>query len=170
MPRLEVVEALINATARRYKLEARLLLRPKQIAEELIKEIMDSSFISSLTKKNFCENLKKFSPDQETDLDRKVQRESELFVAKVEYRERMILLFSLTLGMISALATLFLNVRSSVTDSIVGRVFDSVFPMALILGVVTIIMNVMITAMKLRHKNLRNEMGVIPSNKTDQMK
>lgn len=160
VPTLEVVEALINATSRRYKLESRHLLRPKQIAEELIKEIMDSSFISSSTKKAFCESLKSLMPNEETELDRKVQKENENFVARVEYRERMIMLFSLTLGLISALATLFLSVRPRITDSIVGRVFDSIFPMMLILGAVILIMNVMLAAMKMRHKRLRQEMGI----------
>lgn len=160
VPTLEVVEALINATARRYKLESRHLLRPKQIAEELIKEIMDSSFISSTTKRGFCENLKSLMPNQETDLDRKVQKENEIFVARVEYRERMIMLFSITLGLISALATLFLSVRPSANDSVVGRVFDSILPMMLILGAVVFIMNVLLVAMKMRHKRLRQEMGI----------
>jgi len=160
VPALEVVEALINATARRHKLEARHLLRPKQIAEELIKEIMDSSFISSLTKKSFCASLKSLMPMQETELDRRVQKENEMFVGRVEYRERLIMLFSITLGLISAFATLFLTLRPSATDSIVGRVFDSLFPMALILGAVVLIMNVMLAAMKMRHRRLRQELGV----------
>lgn len=168
VPTLEVVEALINATSRRHKLEARHLLRPKQIAEELIKEIMDSSFISSSTKKSFCESLKRLMPHEETELDRKVQKENENFVVRVEYRERMIMLFSLTLGLISALATLFLSVRPSMTDSIVGRVLDSIFPMMLILGAVVLIMNVMLAAMKMRHKRLRQEMGINqPERKSD---
>ncbi len=162
VPALEVVEALINSTARRHKLEARHILHPKQIAEELIKEIMDSSFISSTTKRQFCENLKALMPKQETELDRKVQKENEVFVGRVEYRERMIVLFSITLGLISALATLFLSVRSSVTDSVIGRVFDSMFPMMLVLGAVVTIMNVMLAAMKMRHKRLRQEMGISP--------
>lgn len=168
VPALDVVEALINATARRHKLEARHLLKPKQIAEELIKEIMDSSFISSATKKAFCESLKALMPAEETELDRRVQKENEIFVARVEYRERLIMLFSITLGMISAFVTLFLTLRPSSPDSIIGRVFDSVFPMALILSAVVLIMNVMLAAMKMRHKRLRQEFGLaVPEKKSD---
>lgn len=160
VPAVDVVEALINATARRHKLETRHLLKPKQISEDLIKEIMDSSFISSATKRAFCESLKALMPAEETELDRRIQKESEVFVARVEYRERLIMIFSLTLGMISALVTIFLTVRPSSPDSIFGKVFDSVFPMALILGVVVLIMNVMLAAMKMRHKRLRQEFGL----------
>lgn len=168
VPKIDVVEALINSTARRYKLEARHLLKPKQIAEELIKEIMDSSFISSTTKNAFCESLKSLMPREETAVDQKIQKENEVFVARVEYRERMIMLFSMTLGSITALATLFTSIRSTLTTSPLGRVFESLFPMTMILAVVVVIMNIMIAAMKMRHRRLREEMGVKnPSKKDD---
>lgn len=169
VPELDVVEALINATARRHKLEARHLLKPKQIAEELIKEIMDSSFISSAQKKAFCERLKALMPAEETELDRRIQKENEVFVARVEYRERLIMLFSITLGMISASITLFLMLRPSSPDSIFGRVFDSIFPMALILGAVVVIMNVMLAAMQMRHKYLRQEFGLVATEKKNDL-
>ncbi|WP_339618177.1 hypothetical protein [uncultured Gilvimarinus sp.] len=51
IPDEEVLSSLINATARKYKVARDDVFRPKQIAEELIKEILDSSFISSETKK-----------------------------------------------------------------------------------------------------------------------
>ena len=45
IPDNEVLASLINATARRYKVERGDVYQAKQIAEELIKDIMDSSFI-----------------------------------------------------------------------------------------------------------------------------
>ena len=50
IPSLEVLTALTNATARKYYVNGSDVYSPKQIAEELIKEIMDSSFISAETK------------------------------------------------------------------------------------------------------------------------
>jgi hypothetical protein len=57
LPRRETVEALINSTARRYGLDASELYQPKQISEELIKEVMDSSFLSSAKKSEYCDAL-----------------------------------------------------------------------------------------------------------------
>ena len=57
IPDESVLSALANSTARKYKVERNEIFQSKQIAEELIKEIMDSSFISSDTKKKYCETL-----------------------------------------------------------------------------------------------------------------
>ncbi|TOK32103.1 hypothetical protein CGI21_25115, partial [Vibrio parahaemolyticus] len=54
MPNESVLESLIVATSRKYKVNSKDVFQPKQIAEELIKEIMDSSFISFDTKSQFC--------------------------------------------------------------------------------------------------------------------
>ena len=161
VPSIDVVEALINASARKYKVETRYLLKPRQIAEELIKEVMDSSFISSRTKRLFCDNLKSLIPSAETALDKQVQKEAQVFVARVEYRERMVMLFSMILGMITAMGSLYVAIRPRVTSSIGGAVFESLMPMALILFVVVVLMNVMVSIMKMRHKRLREEMGII---------
>jgi uncharacterized membrane protein (DUF485 family) len=160
VPTLDVVQALISATARKYKLEARLLLKPQQLSEELIKEVMDSSFISSKQKTEYCQALTSLRPQEETELDRKIQKENEKFVANVEYRERLIMVFSITLGMIAALSTTFILLRSSSPTNLFGKLFDSVFPMMLIFGVVVIFMNIFLMAMKARHKRLREEFGL----------
>lgn len=57
IPTNEVLEALTNSTARRYKVAPTDLYRPSEIAEELIKEVMDSSFLSSIQKSEYCAKL-----------------------------------------------------------------------------------------------------------------
>lgn len=57
IPAREVVDALTNATARKYGVSATDLYGPAEIAEELTKEIMDSSFISSGKKAEYCTQL-----------------------------------------------------------------------------------------------------------------
>lgn len=57
IPTIQVLDALINSTARRYKLPASDLYNPKQISEELVKEVMDSSFLSSTQKRDYCARL-----------------------------------------------------------------------------------------------------------------
>ena len=124
---------------------------------------MDSSFISSITKKAFCNSLKSFMPEIETKLDIQIQRENEIFVSKVEYKEKMTMLFSLILGFITMFATIYITIRPDSTNSIVGKVFDSTFPILMVFSVVMITMNGMIAAMKLRHKRLRQEAGIADS-------
>ncbi|MZR62968.1 hypothetical protein [Alcanivorax sp. DP30] len=160
IPALEVVHALINATARKYKLETRLLLKPQQLSEELIKEVMDSSFISSKQKAEYCQALASLKASQETELDRKIQKENEKFVASVEYRERLIMVFSITLGMIAAFSTMFVLLRSTAPSGLFSKLLDSVFPMMMIFGVVVLFMNIVQVLMKARHKRLREEFGV----------
>lgn len=57
LPSLDVLDALKNATARKYSVDVRNIYTNKELAEELIKEIMDSSFIPVDSKDNFFELL-----------------------------------------------------------------------------------------------------------------
>ncbi|WP_320169969.1 hypothetical protein [Maridesulfovibrio sp.] len=57
IPDLIVFEALINSTCRKYNVIRIDVYEPHQIAEDLIKEVMDSSFISSDSKRKYCESL-----------------------------------------------------------------------------------------------------------------
>jgi hypothetical protein len=57
IPSREVFDALIHSTARRYDLEPSELYQPKELSEELIKEVMDSSFLSAAKKVEYCSAL-----------------------------------------------------------------------------------------------------------------
>lgn len=57
LPGREVVEALIHSTARRYNVQPTELYQPKELSEELIKEVMDSSFLTQLKKIEYCTAL-----------------------------------------------------------------------------------------------------------------
>lgn len=57
LPSLDVLNALKQATARKYSVDVNDIYTNKQLAEELIKEIMDSSFIPVDSKDNFFELL-----------------------------------------------------------------------------------------------------------------
>ena len=58
IPDKDVVEALIHATARKHGVTAKDAFDCSLIAEELIKEVMDSSFISAKQKADFCSKLR----------------------------------------------------------------------------------------------------------------
>jgi len=160
LPSIEVIDALKNATARKYKIEPERLHGTTQIVEELIKEIMDSSFISSSAKREYCESLKTLIPVStgETELEAEDQ---EVFVARIEYKEKMTTLLSMTLGTIAALATMLSFLKSSFeTSSIFGKITGSIFPMLLVMFSVILVMTAMQVALKLRHKRIRAEHGI----------
>ncbi|MGF1845346.1 hypothetical protein L4C39_19570 [Vibrio clamense] len=160
-PNSKVLDALINSTARKYKLEAKRLYNQKAVAEELIKEIMDSSFISAETKKSYCESLNQLIPDEDINVSEvEEQKNNEKFVAKVEYREKMIMMFSVTIGLFTAFATLLSTLKSSSTGTIFSKVFYSLMPTFLVFGGFVFLINVILLAMKLRHKRLRQEYGI----------
>jgi hypothetical protein len=160
LPTVQVIEALKNATARKYKIEPSRLHGITEVVEELIKEIMDSSFISSSAKKDYCESLKTLIPDKTIELEA-LSEDREVFVARVEYREKMTSLLSLTLGTIAALATMLSFLKSSFeSSSLIGKVTGSVFPMILVMFSVVLVMTAMQVALKLRHRKIRVENGV----------
>lgn len=160
LPAVEVIEALKNATARKYKIEPERLHTITEIVEELIKEIMDSSFISSSAKKQYCDSLKTLIPEKSEE-PVTLSDDREVFVARIEYKEKMTSLLSFTLGTIAALATTLTFIRSSIdSSSILGKFTESLFPMMLVMVSVILVMTAMQVALKLRHKRIRAEKGI----------
>ncbi|WP_323847032.1 hypothetical protein [Microbulbifer magnicolonia] len=160
LPSTEVIEALRNATARKYKVEVERLHGTAQIVEDLIKEIMDSSFISSSSKKGYCEALSTLIQKETKELQADII-DREAFVARVEYKEKMTSLLSMTLGTIVALGTMLSFIKGSFESStLFGKVADSVFPMILVIFSVMLVMTAMQVALKLRHKRIRAENGI----------
>ncbi len=161
-PSYTVLTAIINSTARKYKLEPNQLHSAKAFSEELIKEIMDSSFISAETKKSYCNSLEHLvAHDDKNQVDTEAeQARNEKFVAKVEYRERMIMLFSISIGLFTAFATFLSTLKSNSSGTVISQVFDSLMPTFLIFGGFVFAMNIILVAMKMRHKRLRQEYGV----------
>jgi hypothetical protein len=100
IPAQEVLQALVNATARRYGVEPKDLFGPQEIAEELTKEVMDSSFISSSQKADYCQKLTilKAAPDGEATAPRKIDTE----IALSAYRARSVERMSAYLGFLTA--------------------------------------------------------------------
>lgn len=57
IPSSTMLDALLSATARKYGIDSRDLLSKPGLANELIKEIIDDTFLSSQQKVEFCELL-----------------------------------------------------------------------------------------------------------------
>jgi hypothetical protein len=70
IPDHSLMESLIHATARKYRVEQEDAYGVTEIIEDLVKEVMDSSFISSKQKLEFCTQLEKLAmPRRESKID-----------------------------------------------------------------------------------------------------
>lgn len=57
LPTREIIKSLISSTSRKYCIEEKDMFSLEQIADDLIKEVMDSDFISAKIKTKFCNHL-----------------------------------------------------------------------------------------------------------------
>jgi len=111
LPSSQVLEALMNSVARKHQVSRSDLHGSRQIAEELIREIMDSSFISHQTKKSYCTSLSEFIdiPRQSTATE---SASKELGSVLQAYRSRMINSMSLALATTTMLMTFVVALQS----------------------------------------------------------
>jgi hypothetical protein len=104
LPSTEVTKIIIASTARKYGIEAKDMLSAKEVAEDLMKEVMDSNFISSKSKAEFCTQLAQLmslvEPHKPAEIERPVPP-----TALSEYRERTRTLTTMMMGLFSALMT-----------------------------------------------------------------
>lgn len=156
IPDEEVLSSLINATARKYKVARDDVFRPKQIAEELIKEILDSSFISSETKKNYCETLAHLIKEREQAsqaLDLKTVEEVERKISESDYRSRLVTRMSAILGLTAAMGTMSVTLIKDLGISSGGgisKIFDLAAPSFTVVLATMVAMVSMVLAMKLK--------------------
>jgi len=159
IPSEQVLESLLNATARRHKVSRDDIYKPKQIAEELIKEIMDSSFISSDTKQKYCETLAHLvtPPRAAVDLH---SLKLELKVAESDYRSRLASRMSAILGLTAAMVTM-MTVFSRLVDrpslSLFSNAFEVFVPTLTILLATTVAMAAMLSAKRIQERSRRDK-------------
>lgn len=120
-PEYEVIDSLIAATARKYGVDKPDLYEPRDIAQELVKEVMDSSFISAKTKEEYCRQLAVLFAAEgaerpQTPTQPPAQTKSAPGIE--EYRKRMVAMMSLMAGMLTAFMTLFLFVSEGKSFSL----------------------------------------------------
>jgi len=56
-PKREIISAIISSSARKYELQEKDLMDMKEIGENIIKEVMDNSFLSPQQKNDLCNEL-----------------------------------------------------------------------------------------------------------------
>ena len=99
IPTAGVLSSLISATARRYGVETSDIYNPVQIGEELVKEVMDSSFISSAQKAEYCERLATLGGSSRNAINEPEKTIEPRSVA--EYSQRSISLVSTMVGVMT---------------------------------------------------------------------
>jgi len=151
VPSKPVLEALVTATARQYGVDATDLYSPTEIAQELMKEVMDSSFISAKAKQEYCSQLSPLTTPVPSPTDSKlVGAEARRPQGVEEYRRRMVTLMSVMLGSLTAMMTLAyalskdgLSSSISRSDGLFGGTFVPLFLALLSMLVATLALNVL---------------------------
>ena len=109
IPSQEVVNHLIQATARKYTVDIESMHNLSTLSSELIKEVMDSSFISAQTKHDFCVKLSALKPEEKPkELIEKLE-EREL---SSSYRIQMVGVMATMVGLTTAIAAYYTSVKS----------------------------------------------------------
>ncbi|MGR2921984.1 hypothetical protein [Acinetobacter sp. 1125_18A] len=111
LPNLEVLAALRSATSRKYSVDINDIYTNKELAEELIKEVMDSSFIPVESKASFCALLspliKEELPKEQLLEDKKI---------RLDYKNDLIHTMSLTLSILVAVFTFLATVTQTMPN------------------------------------------------------
>src|SRR5207248_7499481 len=95
-----------------------------------IKEVMDSSFISSKIKAEFCNSIASFkTPDLRTTLLTEVGEVRDTQTAVAQYRQRMVMMMSVMLGIVTTLMTLFYTVLREAPERKVSGQLELFLPM-----------------------------------------
>lgn len=126
MPDANIVEALIQSTARKHGISASDMHSKEEIAQELTKEIMDSSFISSEQKKDYCKHLiplRSFVDDAE---EESLELRSINYTSpRREYRSQSATLMSFVFGISAVIISTFTILLSLLDYS--AAVYDTYF-------------------------------------------
>ena len=103
IPTIEVIKHLISATARKYSIESSSMLTLSEISSELIKEVMDSSFISAQTKQDFCERLSALTDQVLASNTKSLSVKSEAEISS-RYRRQLVGVMAAMTGVMTSIA------------------------------------------------------------------
>jgi len=108
IPSQDVLDSMISATALKYSVDANDLHSSSAFADVLIKEVMDSSFLSASAKAEFCHRLSDLRPaPPSTQSLQSLAIEGIHAVPRLsDYRRKMITRMSAMMGVMAALMTL----------------------------------------------------------------
>ena len=108
IPQNGVLKSLITATARKYAVDVTDMHDLNDVSSELIKEVMDSSFISASAKNEFCEKLTIIK--EEEIVPEKAEFEKEYNIS-ARYRRQAVAILSGMVAVLTGLAGVMLTVE-----------------------------------------------------------
>lgn len=136
LPKHEVITALLASTARKYGVSRKELYSIGEVADDLVKEVMDSSFISSKTKSDYCDKLANLKR-QVTPAEKEIAKKSFL-----EIYRNFGTITSLTLGMTAMVLTATLAFKTGSNNlSNASSLFPVAIPtLAVLFSVIVVIL------------------------------
>lgn len=105
-PGSQIINSLIEANSRKFKVNKRDMYNIKQIAEEMTKEIMDASFISCEKKEDLCKHLINLHKEEVNNSKSIVIHSLEDFEA---YRKKLIDNVTIIFGVMTAILTILMT-------------------------------------------------------------
>ena len=126
IPEQKVLDSLMSATAKKYNLELAVLMSKEELADELIKQIMDSSFISSQSKKDFCDKILEIKK-AEKEVMAETEKSSRLAGQRGDgYRRRFLAMISVSFGLVTAYLTVALTYLEN-TEATLSEPLGNIF-------------------------------------------
>jgi len=110
IPNNGVLRSLIEATARKYGVDKKDMHDLDDVSSELLKEVMDSSFISASAKQEFCEKLT--SIKEEAPLAERVEFEKAYDIS-ARYRRQLVSVLSGMVGILTGLAGVMMSLEKT---------------------------------------------------------
>lgn len=154
IPDARVMGALIGATARKYQVIRSDMNSVSQVVNDLIKEVMDSSFIPAKTKSDFCSQLTTL---KESEKQRLEERRSQVAIvaspASMERRKMEGRLLSNVLALTAAMMTLAMGLILSMSTLNQGSYFKSFYAdilLAALIPTVVVLIAVLLSAFLIR--------------------
>lgn len=137
IPTNTVLERLVDATSRKYSIDKSDMHDLDEISSELIKEVMDSSFISASAKQDFCDKLTLIrKPD---DISKRIGA-LKTYSESDRYRQQLVLVLSLMAGVLTMVAAI-VSITDTGSSDIESRTF-LVIPslVAILAAVMTVVL------------------------------
>ena len=145
IPSNAMLDALLSATARKYEVNSDDLLPRSALANELMKEVMDNTFLSSNQKVEFCELLAGLKQaETETAVERRIE------VVTVTRREGALdtsLILGVTTAMMALVTTMFVYLKDK-EDFLVSGLASKYLPMLAIVAVLPIVAFMLLDMMR----------------------
>lgn len=145
LPSSAMLDALFAATARKYEVNSDDLMSKAALANELIKEVMDNTFLASQQKVQFCELLTTLKqPAPEVAVERRVE------VVTVTRREGIFdpsAFLGLTTGLMALVTTLYVFIKDR-EDFLVGGLASRYLPMLVAVAVLPAVAYLMLDFMR----------------------